>query len=60
MEEIINQYGKIIITIVAIAAMVLVVTFLIKGDGSSVGDSVVAKLFQNMLNAFAGKAGLEL
>ena len=52
MEEIINQYGKIIIPIVVVAALVLIVTSLTSNGG------IVDNLFQTMITNFAGKSGV--
>lgn len=52
MEEIINQYGKIIIPIVVVAALVLIVSSLTSNGG------VVDTLFQTMINNFAAKSGV--
>jgi hypothetical protein len=51
-EEIFKQYGPMIIIVVAIVALIAIVTFLLKDNGT------VAGAFQNLLNNFIAKAGL--
>lgn len=58
MSEIIDQYGKIIIAIVAILALIVVITLIVRGkDGD--GESIVTNLFRSVLQSFAAKAGLD-
>ena len=52
MEQIIDQYGKIIIPIVVVVALVAIVSTLTSNGG------VVDGLFQNMINGFAAKSGV--
>ncbi len=52
MQDILKEYGPALITVVAIIALVAVVTFLI-GSGS---DGVVGKEFSNLITTFFEKA----
>ena len=56
MEEIINQYGKVIIPIIAVVALVAVISFLILGGDANGNGSVVSTLFTNLLEGFTNKA----
>lgn len=58
MGEIIEQYGKIIIAIIAILALILVVTLLVRGKNGD-GESIVTNLFRSLLQSFAAKSGLD-
>jgi hypothetical protein len=51
-EEIFKQYSTPIIIAVVIVALIAIVTFLLKDNGT------VATAFQNLLNNFIAKAGL--
>ena len=58
MKEIIQEYGGIIITIIAILSLIVVITLLVRGaDGN--GESIVTNLFRSLLQSFAGKSGLD-
>ncbi len=52
MQDIIKEYGPALITVVAIVALVTLVSFLIGGDGSS----VVGQQFSNLINNFFSQA----
>lgn len=58
MGEIIEQYGKIIIAIIAILSLIVVITLLVRGkDGN--GESIVTNLFRSLFQSFAAKSGLD-
>lgn len=50
MKEIFEQYGGPIITVVAIAALIGIIVFLVKGN-----NTVVAGMFQNLLDNFQNR-----
>lgn len=52
MEEIFKQYSTPIIIAIVIVALIAIVTFLLKSDGT------VALAFQHMLDNFIAKANL--
>jgi len=52
MQDILKEYGPALITVIAIIALVAVVTFLI-GSG---GDGVVGKEFSSLITTFFEKA----
>lgn len=52
MQDILKEYGPAIITVIAIIALIGLVTFLI-GSG---GDSVVGKAFSGLISDFFTKA----
>lgn len=56
--EIIEQYGKIIIAIIAILALIVVITLLVRGKNGD-GESIVTNLFRSLLQSFADKSGLD-
>jgi hypothetical protein len=58
MGEIIEQYGKIIIAIIAILALIVVITLLVRGKSGN-GESIVTNLFRSLLQSFAAKSGLD-
>lgn len=58
MGEIIEQYGKIIIAIIAILALIIVITLLVRGKNGN-GESIVTNLFRSLLQSFAAKSGLD-
>ena len=58
MKEIIQEYGGIIITIIAILALIVVITLLVRGKNGD-GESIVTNLFRSLLHSFAGKSGLD-
>lgn len=58
MKEIIEQYGGIIITIIAILALIVVITLLVRGKNGD-GESIVTNLFRSLLQSFAAKSGLD-
>lgn len=52
MQDILKEYGPALITVVAILALIALVTFLIGKDGGS----VVGKAFSNLITDFFSKA----
>ncbi len=52
MKEIFQEYGGILITVVAILSVILVVTAVIGTDG----DSVIGKAFANLIASFVDQA----
>lgn len=53
MQDIIKEYGPAIITVIAIVALIGLISFLIGTDGSS----VVGKAFSDLINNFFTSAG---
>ena len=58
MKQIIEEYGGLIITIVAILALIVVITLLVRGKNGD-GESIVSNLFRSLLQSFAAKSGLD-
>lgn len=58
MKEIISEYGGIIVTIIAILGLIVIITLLVRGKNGD-GESIVTNLFRSLLQAFAGKSGLD-
>lgn len=56
MKEVFQEYGGVIITIVAIVALVGVITAII-GTGEPGNTGIVYGVFRDLLNGFTEKAG---
>lgn len=52
MQDILKEYGPALITVVAILALIVLVTFLIGSDS----ESVVGKAFSDLITNFFAKA----
>lgn len=57
MREVFQEYGGVIITIVAIVSLIAVITS-IMGTGQSGDGGIVYDAFQNLITDFAEKAGV--
>lgn len=53
MQDILKEYGPAIITVIAIIALIGLISFLIGHDSSS----IVGKAFSNLINNFFSSAG---
>lgn len=58
MKQIIEEYGGLIITIIAILSLIVVITLLVRGKNGD-GESIVTNLFRSLLQSFAAKSGLD-
>lgn len=58
MKQIIEEYGGLIITIIAILSLIVVITLLVRGKKGD-GESIVTNLFRSLLQSFAAKSGLD-
>lgn len=56
MKEIFEQYGGVLITVIAVLALIVVITFLIGTNG----DSVVGGAFKDMIQSFIERANQNL
>lgn len=56
MKEIFEQYGGVLITVVAVLALIVVITFLIGTNG----DSAVGSAFQELIQSFIERANENL
>ncbi len=52
MKEIFQEYGGILITVVAILSVILVVTAVVGSDG----NSVIGQAFTNLIDSFVAQA----
>jgi K+ transporter len=58
MQDIIKEYGPALITVVAIIALVALVTFLIGRDGTSVVGKAFSGLISNFFSSASSAGGI--